>query len=93
MNSKEKRRKDGIGKMKVTLTGETLNEYEKKLKFLSEMSKEERLNWFEENAGDDFAFGLKIDGTTYIARCVFKKPKGETLYGKTCRILVNDDNV
>ena len=79
--------------MKVKVTNEMLQEYEKTLERLSAMSKEERLKWFEENSEDDFAFGCEIDGTIYIAECFFRKPKGETLFGKTCRLLVNDNNV
>ena len=79
--------------MKVSLTEDELQEYEGTIEKLKAMTKEERLKWFEENASDDFTFGCEINGTVYIAECIFIKPKGETLLGKTCRILVNDDNV
>ena len=79
--------------MKVSLSGDALKEYEDAIEKLNAMSKEERLKWFEENSEDDFAFECEIDGTIYIAECFFRKPNGETLLGKTCRILVNDDNV
>ncbi|MBQ1685107.1 MAG: hypothetical protein II072_06320 [Clostridia bacterium] len=79
--------------MKVSLSGDALKEYEDAIEKLKAMTKEERLKWFEDNASDDFAFGCEINGTIYIAECIFRKPNGETLLGKTCRILVNADNV
>ena len=76
--------------MKITLTGEVLKEYEETMAMLKAMTKEERLKWFEENADDDFAFGCEIGGTIYFAECFFHKPKGETMLGKTCRILIKE---
>ena len=77
--------------MKSKAPESAAEEYREAMAALKAMTKEERLKWFEENAKDDFAFGCEIDGTIYFAECLFRKPEGETMLGKTCRILIKEE--
>ncbi len=60
---------------------------------LTEMTTEERLEWFTNDPALHLRFMNEMDGTIYIVRCHFNEKANESIFAKTQRLLLKQNNI